>query len=126
MKSNPPHTIIGQHLLADLAEIKAEHLRDATATTDLLDQALRRAGFQVLDRILHRFSKGGAGFSAVILLSESHASLHTYPEHGWLAFDLFSCGQQDPQAVLDELAQALEAKILKQSLIARRLCPHSK
>ena len=114
-------TIIGQHLLADLGVIDAERLRDADTTTDILDAALRRAGFQILDRVVHRFEGGGAGFSAVILLSESHASLHTYPEHGWLAFDLFSCGKQDPQQVLDEMANALGAEVQNQTIQSRRL-----
>ena len=63
-----------------------------------------------MKRTEHRFDAGGEGFTGVYILSESHAVIHTYPEHGYLAFDLFSCGPSDPTQVLDAMRDALGAE----------------
>jgi len=98
---------IGQHLIADLTGIPPERLREGNRIMAMLDAALRRAGFNCLKRVEHSFPDRGAGFTGIILLAESHAAVHTYPEHQYLALDVFACGQHDPQPVLDELCAIL-------------------
>ena len=93
---------IGLHLLADLSGIAADRLRDADAFMGVLRESLAAAGFHVLRECVQQFP-AGAGFTGVALLSESHAAVHTYPERGYAAFDLFGCGSADPQAVLDAM-----------------------
>ncbi len=56
--------------------------------------------------VLHRF-KGG-GLTGYLLLSESHIAFHTYPEHRYLALDIFSCGGADSKAALSVFLAALE------------------
>jgi len=99
--------MIGEHLLADLYGIAPERLTDADALGVLLEQALAGAGFTVLDRMAHAFPGDGAGATVLCLLSESHASLHTYPEYGYAAVDVFSCGDARPADVLAALRAAL-------------------
>jgi S-adenosylmethionine decarboxylase proenzyme len=55
-----------------------------------LERAARAAGAVVLERTMHSFSP--EGFTAMVLLSESHATIHTYPEHRTCFVDLFTCG----------------------------------
>ncbi|MFW5857111.1 MAG: adenosylmethionine decarboxylase [Planctomycetota bacterium] len=99
--------MIGEHLLADLYGIAPEQLTDADALGALLGRALTEAGFTVLDRVAHAFPGEGAGATVLCLLSESHASLHTYPEYGYAAVDVFSCGDARPADVLEALRAAL-------------------
>lgn len=67
--------------------------------------ACHRSGMHVLQCTKHEFHP--AGLTAVVLLSESHAALHTYPEHNMAYLDVFSCGDQDPEHTVFEFAQAL-------------------
>jgi S-adenosylmethionine/arginine decarboxylase-like enzyme len=56
--------------------------------------------------VLHRFE--GGGLTGYLLLSESHIALHTYPEHRYLALDIFSCGRADSKAALSVFLAVLE------------------
>lgn len=111
------HSIGGRHLIADLLDAPADRLRAADQLMACLESALREAGFHVLQVAVHRFTEGGEGFTGVVLLSESHAAIHTYPEAGYAALDVFSCGQADPRAIIDTMARVLDAeKVVLQSI----------
>ena len=99
--------MIGQHLLADLYDVASDRLVDAGLLADCLDDAARRGGMKPIGPpVLHRF-KGG-GLTGYLLLSESHIAFHTYPEHRYLALDIFSCGSADSKAALSVFLAALE------------------
>ena len=92
---------IGNHLIADIDGLDPLILQTARALADRLELALTLEGYGIIKRVDHDFH--GGGFTTMFLLSESHASLHSYPEHGYLAFDLFSCGDKRPENVLQML-----------------------
>ena len=73
-----------------------------------IDAALREAVFAsdatLLGLHLHRFTP--QGITGVALLAESHITVHTWPEHGYAAFDVFMCGAADPWAVTGVLEKA--------------------
>jgi len=99
--------MIGQHLLADLYDVASDRLADAGLLADCLDDAARRGGMKPIGPpVLHRF-KGG-GLTGYLLLSESHIAFHTYPEHRYIALDIFSCGGADSKAALSVFLVALE------------------
>ena len=99
--------MIGQHLLADLYEVASDRLADAGLLADCLDDAARRGGMKPIGPpVLHRFQ--GGGLTGYLLLSESHIAFHTYPEHRFLALDIFSCGSADSKAALSVFLAALE------------------
>ena len=99
--------MIGQHLLADLYDVASDRLADAGLLADCLDDAARRGGMKPIGTpVLHRFQ--GGGLTGYLLLSESHIALHTYPEHQYLALDIFSCGRADSKAALSVFLTALE------------------
>ncbi len=100
--------VVGQHLLADLNGVDAKLLRNESMLVELFEKTLERAGFHVLKAVSHKFLEAGCGVTGVILLSESHASFHTYPEQQYIALDIFSCGDAEPQMVLDTIVEKLQ------------------
>jgi S-adenosylmethionine decarboxylase len=99
--------MIGQHLLADLYEVACNRLVDGGLLADCLDEAARRGGMKPIGApVLHRFE--GGGLTGYLLLSESHIAFHTYPEHRYIALDIFSCGRGDSKAALSVFLAALD------------------
>jgi S-adenosylmethionine decarboxylase len=99
---------IGTHLLADLYGVETSLLRDEKALMRIFRGALVQEGFTILDQVRHRFADGGQGVTGMFLLSVSHATFHTFPEHAYMAVDIFSCGTADPNAVLRVLTETLK------------------
>jgi len=95
----------GTHLLIDLWG--AENLDDV----DVVEEALRRSalvsGATILNTDLHQFQPNG-GISGVVVLSESHISIHTWPERGFAALDVFMCGDCNPYRAIDVLKEAFK------------------
>ena len=87
-------TYAGSHLIIDLWE--AEGLSDRDRIETALIDAVKAAGATLLHIHLHTFSEGG-GISGVAVLAESHISVHTWPEKGYAAFDVFMCGDSKPR-----------------------------
>lgn len=93
----------GTHLLIDL--IGARRLADPAVVETALRRAVGETGAALLDIELHRFSPQG-GVTAVALLAESHMSIHTWPETGFAAVDVFLCGRRDPYRAIPALKEA--------------------
>ena len=90
----------GTHVLVDFWD--AADLDDIRAVEDALREAARACNATVLQIRVHRFEENG-GVSGVALLAESHISIHTWPEIGFAAFDVFMCGRCDPHAAVPVL-----------------------
>lgn len=101
-----PHVPRGLHLLADLSGIDADKLTSCDAIDGLLRAAAMTAGAHVLHSYFHGFGPG-QGVTGVALLAESHISIHTWPEHGYAAADIFMCGDAQPELALRVLRSAL-------------------
>ena len=86
-------TFAGSHLLLDLWG--ANNLEDPDQIEQVLSAAAEAAGATVLHAHIHRFESGGGG-SGVVVLAESHISIHTWPERNFAAIDIFMCGACDP------------------------------
>jgi S-adenosylmethionine decarboxylase len=84
----------GTHVLADLWQ--ATGLDDIELIEQSLREAVDTCGATLLHIHLHEFTPNG-GVSGVAVLAESHISVHTWPEHGFAAFDIFMCGDCDPR-----------------------------
>ena len=107
---------IGQHLIADF--YGAENLDDLSSIERALLRAAAAANATVLNSQLHKFD-GGGGVTGVVLLSESHISIHTWPEYGYAAFDIFLCGDNDPLPALEILRNAFRPNYVEQQVIER-------
>lgn len=93
----------GTHLLVELWD--ATNLDDLTIADRALRDAAEIAGATLLHLHLHHFSPNG-GLSGVAVLAESHISIHTWPERGYAAVDLFMCGACDPYKSVPVLRRA--------------------
>lgn len=102
-----PHRPAGVHLLADLHGIAPELLTDAGRIDTLLRDAALAAGARILHSHFHAFGPG-MGVTGVLLLAESHISIHTWPEVGFAAADIFMCGAALPQRALDLIEASLQ------------------
>jgi S-adenosylmethionine decarboxylase len=80
---------LGEHFIFDLSDCNHEILMDSERAYSLFAQAVRESGLTVVDEGLYKFSPHG--FTCFLLLAESHASLHAWPEYNYCAIDLFTC-----------------------------------
>ncbi|MEK6540529.1 MAG: adenosylmethionine decarboxylase [Pseudomonadota bacterium] len=103
MTIDTPSPYQGRHLLADLIGC-AGGLDDLALVERALRDGVMAAGATLIDIRLHHFGPG-QGVTGVALLSESHISIHTWPEHGYGALDFFLCGAtNDIEAALCAVA----------------------
>ena len=93
----------GTHLIVDLWQ--AERLDDLDFVRDTLVACVEAAGATLLNIDLHHFTPNG-GVSGVAVLAESHISIHTWPECGYAALDVFMCGDARPEASVPVLRAA--------------------
>nr|WP_315592991.1 adenosylmethionine decarboxylase [uncultured Cupriavidus sp.] len=99
----PP--ILGRHLLLDMQGIAAALLTDAALIERALHDAARVAGATPIDARFQHFGPG-LGVTGILLLKESHISIHTWPEYGFAAVDIFMCGAARPELGIDSLVAA--------------------
>jgi S-adenosylmethionine decarboxylase len=104
----PAHRPAGIHLLADFHGVSADKLVSCEAIDTLLRAAATAAGATILHSHFHSFGPQ-LGVTGVLLLAESHISIHTWPEFGFAAADIFMCGDAAPQLALDVIEHALGA-----------------
>ncbi|MFO0632157.1 MAG: adenosylmethionine decarboxylase [Nannocystaceae bacterium] len=101
--------VAGRHSMIELHGCPRELLDDLEAVRAAMHAAVAVARGTLLGECNHRFSPHGV--TVVGLLAESHISVHTWPEHGYAAADVFTCGEHgEPAAGCLQLAQSLRAQ----------------
>jgi S-adenosylmethionine decarboxylase len=116
--TTPIGVFAGKHMLAELTGMSRETLDDEHRLRRTLRSALAHANATVLSVVSKRFEPQGV--TVLALLSESHASVHTYPEIGAMFVDVFTCGDKaDPPVAIEYLVDALHATSVRTDLIAR-------
>lgn len=98
---------VGQHIIFDwyFHEKDIHHLINGT-WTKLMCDACKECGATVLDSNTHAFGDR-AGFTFAVILAESHATCHTWPEYGLATFDIYTCGTVNPKAIMTIFKQKL-------------------
>lgn len=81
---------LGTHLLLDLSECNPELLNDLQYVRQSMMTAATNAGATIIAERFHQFDP--LGVTGIIAIAESHLCIHTWPEHGYAAVDIFSCG----------------------------------
>ena len=95
----------GDHYLVDLHGCDSDVIATVEPTETALLDAAKRCGSTIIEYDFHQFSPHGV--SGVILIAESHFSVHTWPENGFAAVDIFTSGQtMQPQMAIDILTEA--------------------
>jgi len=101
--------IVGTEWLIEAADCETAKLRDETVLRGIFDRVVSDLGLKVLDQIWHTFP-GEGGVTGMALLSESHLTCHTYPEHHTATFNLYCCRTRPEWDWSLELANGLGAK----------------
>lgn len=81
---------IGHHYIVEASGCSPDVIGKVESVEQILVRAAEVAGVQVWSISFHRFSPNGV--SGVVVISESHLALHTWPEYGYVALDIFTCG----------------------------------
>jgi len=98
----------GRHLLVEYTGCSLHALNDLERIEALMNEAAKAAGATIVASVFKPFEPHGV--SGVVVIEESHLSIHTWPEHGYAAVDFYTCGHADPQIANDVLAAGLGAK----------------
>ncbi|HUY34167.1 MAG TPA: adenosylmethionine decarboxylase [Pirellulales bacterium] len=108
----------GRHLLASYVGCDPAALLDHGGLMNALREAIKASGATLLGELKHEFSP--SGMTAIMLLSESHASIHTYPEHQACFVDLFTCGRSCSAEHFDaELCEYLQPADAHRRIVLR-------
>jgi S-adenosylmethionine decarboxylase len=114
---------LGRHLLIELWDCSPK-INDEDVVAAAIREGVGEIGATLLNLYVHAFSPQGV--TAVATLAESHLALHSWPEHGYLAADVFTCGDQvNPRSLVDVLKKWFEPKTLEVKEIERGLPPSS-
>lgn len=111
--------VVGRHCIFELQNGNPNLLDNEDFIKDALVKAADAAGATLIGMVSHKFQPQGV--TAIALLSESHISIHTYPEHGYAAIDAFTCGEHtNPESACRSLKEAFEAKSGSIQILSRR------
>ncbi len=106
--SSAPMDTRSRHLLVEYHGCNRALLDDIEAIEGLMRLAARAAGTTIVSSVFHPFAPQGV--SGVVVIEESHLSIHTWPEHGYAAVDFFTCGDGDPERAHELLRECLGAE----------------
>ncbi len=109
---------LGRHILAEFYGCPQEILCNLDLIKESMVAAAIEAGAEVRETVFHQFSPQGV--SGVVVISESHLAIHTWPEYGYAAVDVFTCGQTvNPWVSCNYLKQAFSARNMSAREIKR-------
>ena len=113
---------LGLHILADLYGVDFDKLDHVEDVRELLEGAVKYAGLSKLSSHFHQFYPHGA--TGVILLEESHISIHTWPEHGYAAIDVYTCGGKEKTfKAMEYILKILKPKRVDEKVAERGVVP---
>jgi S-adenosylmethionine decarboxylase len=109
---------VGIHCILDMYQCPPSLLNDAEHVSRAVEEAVRAAGATLLKSFTHRFDPQGV--TAIALLAESHLSIHTWPERGYAAVDIFTCGKSSkPEEAMASMVGLFKAGGYSSSVIER-------
>ena len=96
-------TALGNHILVEFMNCDPKIMNDVAGIERDMVAAAQKAGATVINSTFHHFSPFGV--SGVVVIQESHLAIHTWPEYGYAAVDLFTCGEMDAWISFDHLKE---------------------
>lgn len=113
---------MGRHVIAELWGCNSEKLNDMKFIEETFVDAALRAGAEIREVAFHKFAPHGV--SGVVIISESHLTIHSFPEHGYASIDVYTCGDRiDPNVAADYISQALESDKCENLEVPRGMGP---
>ncbi|MGB9637828.1 MAG: adenosylmethionine decarboxylase [bacterium] len=114
---------LGKHIIVELSGCSEEEINDLNKVEEIMNQAAKKANATIIKSVFHKFSP--MGVSGVVVISESHLSIHTWPELGYAAIDIYTCGfATKPFKACYFLAQKFKARKIKATYIIRGIKKH--
>ncbi|MUK87554.1 S-adenosylmethionine decarboxylase proenzyme [Ornithinibacillus sp. L9] len=114
--------VLGRHIIAELWNCNIDVLNNINLLEQIFVDAALKAGAEVREVAFHQFAPHGV--SGVVIISESHLTVHSFPEHGYASIDVYTCGEKvDPTIAVDYIIQALDAKTSEKIEIPRGIGP---
>lgn len=99
---------MGRHVIAEMWDCNIDTLNDMGQIEKIFVDAALKAGAEIREVAFHKFAPHGV--SGVVIISESHLTIHSFPEHGYASIDVFTCGDIiDPNVACDYISEALES-----------------
>ena len=99
---------LGRHLIVEYADCDQTILNDLELLEKFMNESVRKAGATIVSSKFHRYNPQGV--SGVVVIAESHISIHTWPEYGYAAVDFFTCGESvDPYKAYSYMKDMLKS-----------------
>lgn len=115
---------LGTHIVCELSGCSAQALTDVDAVREMMVGAAKASRATIMEVAFHRFEPQGV--SGVVVLAESHISIHTWPETGYAAMDFYTCGDHtDPWLACEFAAKALSASSMLTTEVKRGIAQSS-
>ncbi|MFO1443989.1 S-adenosylmethionine decarboxylase proenzyme [Bacillus sp. Bva_UNVM-123] len=112
---------MGRHVISELWGCDFEKINDLDFIERTFVDAALKSGAEVREVAFHKFAPQGV--SGVVIISESHLTIHSFPEHGYASIDVYTCGDLDPSIAANYIAAALGAKTSENIEIPRGMGP---
>ncbi len=107
----------GKHYLVEFIGCERELLKFVKDVEEPFLRAVKSSQTKIIEHYFHQFEPYGV--TGIALISWSHISLHTWPEEGYIALDIFTCGEMYPEKTIEELKQHFSAGKVNQTIIPR-------
>jgi S-adenosylmethionine decarboxylase proenzyme len=112
--------VLGSHFLVELSSCEHQLINDAAWVREVMLKAAQMSEAQVIGDMIHKFSPQGV--SGVVVIAESHISIHTWPERGLAAIDFFTCSKNlKVTEALDFIKKSLGAKQMNSRCVHRAI-----
>ena len=99
---------LGRQIMVEFFDCDRELLNDERFIGEVMKEAAVRCGATIVETVFHTFNPHG--ISGVVVIAESHLTIHTWPEYGYAAVDLFTYGEEiNPEIAFDFLEEKLKA-----------------
>ncbi|MEM3437691.1 MAG: adenosylmethionine decarboxylase [Nitrososphaerales archaeon] len=111
---------MGIHIIAELLGVDSEKISRVEGIRNIFDRVISESNLKVVSSNFYQFEPYGV--SAVYLLRESHLSVHTWPEYGYIALDIFTCGPSGSALkAFKLLVKEFKPKVIKKKILRRNL-----
>ncbi len=107
----------GTHVIIELWGCDPKILVDGERCLQVLRDCAKVSGASIVHEHAHRFGEGGV--SAILILYESHVSVHAWPESGFVSADMYTCGDCEPERAIPVMKYGFKAKRVVTKVIAR-------
>lgn len=116
----PIYEARGYHVVADIVGVSPQRCLDLDWALPHLEKAAQLAGGRIVEKLQKKYQATSEGYSVVLVLAESHLSIHTHPDKGLVVFDTFMCGHHArPKAALKYLAEVFKGQAINVAELVR-------